>query len=116
VFYRQSTMNDETVMDVDLAVALRALSHPARLSILKYLAAHQGQCCCDVAGCLPLAQSTVSQHLKILLEAGLISRHSKGTRNHYALRAERLAVVQGALAGVLGELAPGAAGGEKGPS
>ncbi len=102
-------MNDESVWDVDLAVALRALSHPARLSILKYLAEHQGQCCCDVAGCLPLAQSTVSQHLKILLEAGLVTRHAQGTRNRYALSAERLAVVQGALADVLGELVPGTA-------
>lgn len=99
-------MNDKTELDADLAVALRALAHPARLAILRFLAARQGQCCCDVAGCLPLAQSTVSQHLKVLLEAGLVSRHAQGTRNRYALRAERLAIVQSALAGVLGELAP----------
>lgn len=99
-------MNDEIELDADLATALKALSHPARLSILKVLAEHQGQCCCDVAGCLPLAQSTVSQHLKILLEAGLVTRHAQGTRNRYALHPERLAAVQSALAGVLGELAP----------
>ncbi len=55
--------------------------------------------------CLPLAQSTVSQHIKVLLDAGLIERHAKGTRNCYSLRNDRLAALEGACAGLFGGLA-----------
>jgi DNA-binding transcriptional ArsR family regulator len=59
----------------------------------------QSQCCCtDVTQCLPLAQSTVSQHIKVLLDAELIERHAKGTRNCYCLRADRLADIEAACA------------------
>src|SRR5690606_37414744 len=85
------TMN-QTMQDDDFANAMRALGHPVRLSILRILAEQgQGDCCCtDVTQCLPLAQSTVSQHIKVLLEAGLIERTARGTRNCYSLRRERL--------------------------
>jgi ArsR family transcriptional regulator, arsenate/arsenite/antimonite-responsive transcriptional repressor len=56
--------------DDDLAAVMRALGHPVRLSILKILAERQSDCCCmDVTECLPLAQSTVSQHIKALADA-----------------------------------------------
>ena len=81
-----------TPNDDDLAVVLRALGHPVRLHILRILAQKcDNQCCCtDVAQCLPLAQSTVSQHIKVLLEAGLVERHARGTRNCYSVCVERL--------------------------
>jgi ArsR family transcriptional regulator, arsenate/arsenite/antimonite-responsive transcriptional repressor len=101
-------MNDETNPDGDLSLALRALGHPARLSILRFLAGRSTQCCSDVTGCLPLAQSTVSQHLKVLLDAGLIERHPQGTRNRYAICTARLAEVRETLAGTLNAMAPGA--------
>jgi ArsR family transcriptional regulator, arsenate/arsenite/antimonite-responsive transcriptional repressor len=90
------------VSDTDLANAMRALGHPVRLSILRILAEQRpGDCCCtDVTQCLPLAQSTVSQHIKVLLDAGLIERHAKGTRNCYSLRADRLEAFGAACAGL----------------
>ena len=71
--------------DRSLALAMRALSHPARLAILRYLSSIQKPCCGDVMSCVDLAQSTVSQHLKVLLEAGLIERKGQGTKNCYSI-------------------------------
>jgi len=100
-------MND--MQDEDLANVLRALGHPVRLSILRILAEkQQNQCCCtDVTQCLPLAQSTVSQHIKVLLDAGLIERQAKGTRNCYSLRSDRLAALESACDGLFAGLVPG---------
>jgi len=94
-------MNNNHVSDDDLAALMRALAHPARLSILRILAANGAdQCCCtDVTECLPLAQSTVSQHIKVLLEAGLIERHPQGTKNCYTVSAERLGILDAAFGG-----------------
>ena len=96
----------EIMQDDDLASVLRALGHPVRLNILRILAERQqNQCCCtDVMQCLPLAQSTVSQHIKVLLDAGLIEREAKGTRNCYFLCTDRLASLEGACAGLFGGL------------
>jgi DNA-binding transcriptional ArsR family regulator len=81
----------DAMHDDDLANVMRALGHPVRLSILRILAEQKTDCCCtDVTQSLPLAQSTVSQHIKVLLDAGLVERHAKGTRNCYKLRADRL--------------------------
>jgi DNA-binding transcriptional ArsR family regulator len=98
-----------TMQDDDLANVMRALGHPVRLSILRILAEQrQGDCCCtDVTQCLPLAQSTVSQHIKVLLEAGLVQRHARGTRNCYSLSADRIealgAACSGLFAGFVGQ-------------
>ena len=87
--------------DDDLAAVMRALGHPVRLSILKILAERRADCCCmDVTQCLPLAQSTVSQHIKVLLDAGLVERHARGTRNCYSLRSDRIASLATASAGL----------------
>lgn len=90
------------MQDTDLANVMRALGHPVRLSILRILAEQkQGDCCCtDVTQCLPLAQSTVSQHIKVLLDAGLVERHPRGTRNCYSLRTDRLEALGIACAGL----------------
>lgn len=79
-------------MDDALAVSLRALGHPVRLSILRILSQRQNhQCCCnDVTDCLTLAQSTVSQHIKVLLDAGIVERQARGTRNCYTVCTTRL--------------------------
>lgn len=93
------------MQDDDLAAIMRALGHPVRLSILRILAEQRDQCCCsDVTECLPLAQSTVSQHIKVLLEAGLIERRPRGTKNCYVLREERLEAVGAAYTGLLSGL------------
>ena len=106
IFYRFLPMN--TMQDDDLANVMRALGHPVRLSILRILATQRpGDCCCtDVTQCLPLAQSTVSQHIKVLLDAGLVERHAKGTRNCYSLRSDRLAAFNEACSGLFSGLAP----------
>ena len=94
------------LQDEDLANVMRALGHPVRLSILRILAEKQSDCCCtDVTDCLPLAQSTVSQHIKVLLDAGLVQRSPKGTRNCYSLNTERLNALNGAFAGLYSGLA-----------
>ncbi|GHA28876.1 transcriptional regulator [Devosia pacifica] len=91
------------MQDEDLAAIMRALGHPVRLSILRIVARQErGQCCCsDVTESLTLAQSTVSQHIKVLLDAGLIERQPKGTRNCYILQRERLEAVGSAYGGLI---------------
>ena len=95
-----------TMQDDDIANLMRALGHPVRLSILRTLAAQrEADCCCtDLMQCLPLAQSTVSQHIKVLLDAGLVERQAKGTRNCYKLRDDRLTQFGGACSGLLSGL------------
>ena len=92
----------------DIATIMRALGHPVRLSILRILAAQQGRecCCADVTESLPLAQSTVSQHIKVLLDAGLIERKPRGTRNCYIVQHARLAELGTAFTGMISGLAP----------
>ncbi|MGJ8528361.1 ArsR/SmtB family transcription factor [Maritalea sp.] len=87
-------MNNISPDDQQLAKAMRALSHPARLAILRYLSDIRTPCCGDVMSCVELAQSTVSQHLKVLLEAGLIERRGQGTKNCYSISAEQFCAVQ----------------------
>ena len=96
-----------TMQDEDIANALRALGHPVRLSILRILAEQRpGDCCCtDVTQCLPLAQSTVSQHIKVLLDAGLVERQARGTRNCYSVRRDRLEALGAACSGLFSGLA-----------
>ncbi|WP_439500655.1 ArsR/SmtB family transcription factor [Aminobacter ciceronei] len=81
----------------DVTQKLAALSHPARLEILKCLAGGRSCCCKEVVEHLDLAQSTVSQHLKILVEAGLVRYAPERQRSRYeidqaALRAVSVSV------------------------
>ena len=75
-----------TLQDFDsLALACKALSHPARLAILQTLA-QRGVCICgEIVDVLPLSQATVSQHLKVLREAGLITGAIDGPRSCYCI-------------------------------
>ncbi|MCJ8142127.1 metalloregulator ArsR/SmtB family transcription factor [Ancylobacter sp. A5.8] len=80
-----------------LAVRLRALGHPARLAILRALARAERCHCGEIVRGLPLAQSTVSQHLKILKDAGLIDGTVEGPRSCYCLDRAALAGTLAAL-------------------
>jgi len=73
-----------------LAMLAKALGHPARLHILKVL--HERQTCigCDIVGEIGLAQSTTSEHLRILKAAGIITGEVERPRICYALNAEAL--------------------------
>ena len=75
---------------VDLAGVARALAHPGRLQILAILAARNGCVCGDLVEALPLAQSTVSQHLKILKESGLIEGEVDGPKVCYCIHPAKL--------------------------
>ena len=66
--------------EIDLADIAKALSHPARIAILKEIAKHDTCICGEIVEVLPLAQSTVSQHLKELLNEGVLSGTIDGTK------------------------------------
>src|SRR5262245_44482697 len=70
-----------------LALALKALADPARLRLISMVAAHEdGEACvCDLTEPLGLSQPTVSHHLKILVEAGYLTRTKRGTWAYYRL-------------------------------
>lgn len=74
-----------TQKEQDLAAFAKALSHPARIAILKLLAQRNECICGDIVSELPLAQSTVSQHLKELKNAGLIEGETDGPRSCYCI-------------------------------
>jgi ArsR family transcriptional regulator len=75
-----------TNVDEYLAAVARALSHPARIRILRLLAAQDECRGSEVFAELPLAQSTISEHLRILKKAGLVDSHSVGTGMVYCLK------------------------------
>ena len=77
--------------DTDLATLAEfadALSHPARLQIIRFLATENKCVCGDIVQVVPLAQSTVSQHLKALKEAGLVNGNIEGPCTCYCLNRE----------------------------
>ncbi len=87
--------------DKRLAEIAKALSHPARIAILRTLA-KRGTCICgEIVEVLPLAQSTVSQHLKELKKAGLISGTVSGPKSCYCVNAESLSLLGGSFAGLI---------------
>ena len=95
-------------MDQRLAQKLKALGHPARLEILRTLAS-RGRCVCgEVVEVMPLAQATVSQHLKILKEAGLVRGRIDGRNSCYCLDPGSIAELQATLDRLLSELLIGA--------
>ena len=86
--------------DAELAELAKAIAHPARVKILRLLAARNSCVCGELVAELPLAQSTVSQHLKVLKGAGLIRGTISGPRTCYCLEPRslrRLKALIGAL-------------------
>ncbi|HEY5473567.1 MAG TPA: metalloregulator ArsR/SmtB family transcription factor [Candidatus Limnocylindrales bacterium] len=71
----------------DLARRLRAIADRTRLRLLSLVAAHEGNeaCVCDLTEPVGLSQPTVSHHLKILVEAGLLSRDKRGVWGYYSI-------------------------------
>ncbi len=70
-----------------LAAKFKAIGDPTRLRLLSLVAAHDGAeaCVCDLVEPVNLSQPTVSHHLKVLVEAGLLTRSKRGTWSFYAL-------------------------------
>lgn len=78
-----------TYRQIEMARFAKAISHPARVAILDFLA-NQNTCVCgDIVGELPLAQSTVSQHLKELMNIGLISKATRNTSSYYCINYDK---------------------------
>jgi ArsR family transcriptional regulator len=89
-----------------IAVACKALGHPARVRIVKLLA-DQSECRgADVFGELPLAQSTVSEHLRVLKEAGIVQSRTVGTGAVYCLAPGVLQELGGELSGIVSACTP----------
>jgi DNA-binding transcriptional ArsR family regulator len=91
-FYRNIAINmgasktaDYTLIETDLARYCKALSHPARVAILQLLLERKTCICGDIVEDLPIAQSTVSQHLKELKQSGLIKGEIDGTSVCYCI-------------------------------
>ncbi|MGH1523578.1 ArsR/SmtB family transcription factor [Leifsonia sp. L25] len=87
---------------VSVARAMKALTDPARLRLLSMVAAHaDGEACvCDLTEPLDLSQPTVSHHLKILVDAGFLSRSKRGTWAYYRIVPGSLDIVSSFLRSV----------------
>ena len=83
-----------------LATAFKAVADPGRLRLLSFIARQPGAeaCVCHLVQPLGLSQPTVSHHLKVMTEAGLLTRERRGTWMFYKLVPERLEALQQALA------------------
>jgi ArsR family transcriptional regulator len=83
--------------DDELAAMAKALGHPARVQILRMLTARNTCVTSEVVDELPLAQSTVSEHLRILREAGLVKGEIDGPRTRYCVNLDGLATLKAAI-------------------
>jgi ArsR family transcriptional regulator len=82
---------DQSRLDTDhLAAICKALGHPARIQIVEHLKSIDNCICGEIVQILPLAQSTVSQHLKILKAAGLVKGEVEGPRTCYCIDRDML--------------------------
>jgi len=77
-----------TTTQNELASLAKALGHPARVAIIEYLANSNSCVCGDIVDVIPLAQATVSQHLKELKSAGLIQGSIEGNTICYCINGE----------------------------
>lgn len=101
-----SKTQEFTSEDQELAALAKALAHPARLAILRLLAARQACVCGELVLELPLSQSTVSQHLKELKAAGLVQGDLDGPRVCYCLAPAGWARARQLLGGLLTDIVP----------
>lgn len=93
-----STMSDHEAEH--FASLFKAISHPVRVKMLDII--HRADteiCVCDVEACFDLTQPTISHHLKILRDAGLIESEQRGLWVYHRIRPDTFATVQGFLEG-----------------
>jgi ArsR family transcriptional regulator len=81
-----------------IAALAWAIAHPARVRILRLLISRSTCVCGEIVDEMPLAQSTVSQHLKILKESGLVQGEVDGPKVCYCINAEKLAMLKSLVA------------------
>lgn len=82
---------------VELASQFKALADPTRVAIVNHLSASDEVCVCNLVGVFDLSQPTISHHLKILREAGLVDATRRGTWAYYRLVPEAVEALRGAL-------------------
>lgn len=82
-----------------LAAKFKALADPTRVAIVNRLSAADEVCVCDLTAAFELSQPTVSHHLRVLREAGLVEASRRGTWAFYRLRSEAVAALRDALGG-----------------
>ena len=82
----------------ELATLFKAMGHPARIAIIQFLRTQEKCICTDLVNELPLAQPTISQHLKELKNAGIIQGSVSGTSICYCLNLEKIIVLDAFLA------------------
>ena len=83
----------------ELARVFKAIGEPVRLRLLSLIASHAGgeACVCDLTGAFDLSGPTISHHLKVLREAGVIEGERRGTWIYYRVRPETLRAVSASL-------------------
>lgn len=84
----KSKIAEFSTSEVEIAEIAKSLSHPARIKILKILAQENVCMCGEIVNLLPLAQATVSQHLKELKKTGLIKGEIEGPKTCYCIDTE----------------------------
>lgn len=89
-----------TAADEELARLAKAIGHPARVRILRMLSRREARVCSQIVDELPLAQSTVSEHLRILKDAGLVRSSESGPRVGYCIDFDGLRRLK-ALVGII---------------
>ena len=94
--------NEPPLDDDTVARTAHALAHPARIAIVRYLAAQEGCVAGEIFEQLDLAQSTVSQHLRVLKEAGLIHATIHGNRTYYCIVPSALVRFEHVIEGLVG--------------
>lgn len=87
------------------ALQLKALGHPVRLEMIRHLQERDRCCCRDFCDVLPLAQSTISQHLELLRRAGLVDFEAEGVRSRYSLNRTALTALAASLSALAQESA-----------
>lgn len=103
--YDNHMTTEQNVSDSEfLATACKALSHPARLKILQTLALRGACICGEIVDVMPLSQATVSQHLKILKDAGLITGEIDGQRSCYCIHTGNISVLRERFGQLFGSL------------
>jgi ArsR family transcriptional regulator len=83
----------------ELAARFKALADPTRVAIVNRLAAADEVCVCDLTDAFELSQPTISHHLKVLRDAGLVESSRRGTWAYYRLVPETVDALRGALGG-----------------
>jgi|ERR1043165_8761708 DNA-binding transcriptional ArsR family regulator len=102
-----SKSDEFSVKSNRVAKYAKALSHPARVAILNLLVQNRNCICGDIVDELPLSQSTVSQHLKELKEAGLIKGDIDGTKVCYCIDEKEWSIAKACLSELFASYVPG---------